>query len=229
MLFTPRHLAYPGFQVTSRCTWFVSHGVVTLGRKRKSWLAARSTSSPVLLNSLSLIHPQRKVKFATEFDALDVATPELKEKLIAVSRRLKELEKERSERRKVRKRTKTAAQTSAPAPPPGAESSMNVDESAVPSTAGELEDESVYRARELSELEALVDPELKADFGCSVTGLYDLVGESHFAFRWISADGDWTMLSHRDTQGCTSRFRSLYGLREEERVPRIQVVCCNLI
>jgi ubiquitin carboxyl-terminal hydrolase 14 len=88
----------------------------------------------------------RKVKFASEFDALDAATPELKEKLIPVSRRLKEIEKERSERRKVRKRTKTAAQTSAPAPPPAAESSMNVDKPASPSMAGELEDESVYRA-----------------------------------------------------------------------------------
>jgi hypothetical protein len=180
MLLTPKHLAYLAFQVTSHCTWFVSHGVVTSGRKRKSWLAGRpSISSPVLLNSLSLIRPQRKVKFASEFDALDAATPELKEKLIPVSRRLKEIEKERSERRKVRKRTKTAAQTSAPAPPPAAESGMNVDEPAAPSTAGDLEDESVYRARELSELEALVDPESKADFGCSVTGLYDLVGESH--------------------------------------------------
>lgn len=97
--------------------------------------------------------------------------------MIPVSRRLKEIEKERSERRKVRKRTKNA-----PAPPPAAaESSMNVDEPSAPSTTVELEDESVYRARELTELEALVDPELKADFGCSVTGLYDLVGECSIA------------------------------------------------
>ncbi|KAG9310870.1 hypothetical protein JVU11DRAFT_8725 [Chiua virens] len=122
----------------------------------------------------------RKVKFATEFDALDIATPELKDKLTPVSRRLKEIEKERSERRKVRKRTKNAAQASAPAPLSTEEASMNVDESAALPTAGDLEEESVYCARELSELEALVDPELKADFGCSVTGLYDLVGESHF-------------------------------------------------
>lgn len=107
---------------------------------------------------------------------MDIVTPELKDKLTPVSRRLKEIEKERFERRKVRKRTKNAPQGSAPA----AESSMNVDEPSAPSTAGELEDESVYRARELSELEALVDPESKADFGCSVTGLYELVGEFCF-------------------------------------------------
>jgi ubiquitin carboxyl-terminal hydrolase 14 len=55
----------------------------------------------------------RKVKFPTEFDALDLATDELKGKLLPVSRRLKEVEKERAERRKVRKRTKHVAASSA--------------------------------------------------------------------------------------------------------------------
>jgi hypothetical protein len=41
---------------------------------------------------------------------------------------------------------------------------------------GALEAESVYRARELAELEGLVDPGLKNDVGCSVSGLYELVG-----------------------------------------------------
>ena len=41
---------------------------------------------------------------------------------------------------------------------------------------GELEEESVYREKELTELETLISPELKDDVGCSVTGLYDLVG-----------------------------------------------------
>ena len=48
------------------------------------------------------------MKFPTEYDALDIATDELKEKLLPVSRKLKEFEKERAERRKVRKRTKAA-------------------------------------------------------------------------------------------------------------------------
>ena len=102
---------------------------------------------------------------------------------------------------------------------------MNVDEPAAPSTAGELESEDVYRARELSELEALVDPELKADFGCSMTGVYELVGESH----WALGNVVLMMLSHRDTQGCTGRFRPLYWLREEERVQETQTIwrCCN--
>lgn len=116
---------------------------------------------------------------------MDIVTPELKDKLTPVSRRLKEIEKERTERRKVRKRTKNAQPSSAPVPTPAPapavaqddSSSMNVDEPAAP-VPGDLEDESVYRTKELTELEALVDPELKADFGCSVTGLYELVGES---------------------------------------------------
>ncbi|KAG6334550.1 hypothetical protein ID866_4547 [Astraeus odoratus] len=117
----------------------------------------------------------RKVKFMTEFDALDVVTPELKEKLTPVSRRLKEIEKERSERRKIRKRTKVV-QNSTPVPTTS-DSAMNIDETQVVTVeaVGELEDEHVYRTRELVELEGLVDPSLKEDFGCSVTGLYDLV------------------------------------------------------
>ena len=42
----------------------------------------------------------------------------------------------------------------------------------------ELEEESVYREKELKELDALVHPDLKADVGCSVAGLYELVGPS---------------------------------------------------
>lgn len=121
---------------------------------------------------------------------MDIVTPELKDKLTPVSQRLKEIEKERAERRKVRKRTKNAPQASTPAPPPVEESSMNIDEPAVLSTV-ELEEESVYRTRELNMLEALVDPELKADFGCNLTGLYDLVGRSQSTSsgRWINVDG----------------------------------------
>jgi ubiquitin carboxyl-terminal hydrolase 14 len=34
----------------------------------------------------------------------------------------------------------------------------------------------VCREREARELEALVDPDLRADAGCGVSGVYDLVG-----------------------------------------------------
>lgn len=41
---------------------------------------------------------------------------------------------------------------------------------------GALEPESVYRRQELAELEALLPAEVRADVGCSPTGLYELVG-----------------------------------------------------
>jgi ubiquitin carboxyl-terminal hydrolase 14 len=153
---------------------------------------------------------QRKVKFPTEFDALDLATDELKEKLLPVSRKLKEVEKERAERRKVRKRTKNVAPSTATAATGstdvemtdgGARASGSTAPTAVETTTqistedagveegkgkdkagGELEEEGVYREKELKELETLISPELKSDVGCSVTGLYDLVGQSFCLF-----------------------------------------------
>ncbi|KAI6167703.1 hypothetical protein EDD17DRAFT_1534319 [Pisolithus thermaeus] len=150
----------------------------------------------------------RKVKFATEFDALDIVTPELAQKLTPVSRRLKEIEKERAERRKVRKRTKVA-QSSAPAPS-ASRSDMNVDEpQAAPTAApGELEEEDAYRSRELAELEGLVDPSLKEDFGCSVTGLYDLVGVScpfYFPCRFLSGTCP-AIVTHKGAQADAGHY-----------------------
>lgn len=134
------------------------------------------------------------MKFPLEFDALDLATDELKQKLLPVSRKLKEFEKERAERRKVRKRTKA---TSAAAPSTSTSSSAvpnAVDVEMGDSTAvtleassnqekvvvdgGELEEESVFRAREAEELEALVSEDVKNDLGASTSGLYDLVCRS---------------------------------------------------
>ncbi|KAG6869659.1 hypothetical protein C0992_002440, partial [Termitomyces sp. T32_za158] len=61
---------------------------------------------------------QRKVKFPLEFDALDLAADDLREKLLPASRKLKEIEKERTERRKVRKRTKNAPPPTSSTPAP---------------------------------------------------------------------------------------------------------------
>ncbi|KAF8154183.1 hypothetical protein B0H34DRAFT_677029 [Crassisporium funariophilum] len=141
----------------------------------------------------------RRVKFPLEFDALELATDELREKLLPASRKLKEIEKGRGERRKVRKRTKAAA--SAPA---GSSTSASATTTTAATAAlggdvemtdvsqaggegagaegegkkvegGELEDERVYREREARELRALVHEDVGSDVGCSVTGLYDLV------------------------------------------------------
>ena len=49
----------------------------------------------------------RRVAFPPELDVLDLCTDELRDKLTPVNKRLKEIEKDRAERRKVRKRTRT--------------------------------------------------------------------------------------------------------------------------
>ncbi|KDQ55955.1 hypothetical protein JAAARDRAFT_36745 [Jaapia argillacea MUCL 33604] len=138
----------------------------------------------------------RKVKFSTEFDALDLVTDDLKAKLAPVNRKLLDVEKERFERRKVRRRTKgvAAASTSKDGDVEMGDATSSAAPTAAPTTsteetkaegaedkgkgkleAGELEDESVYRERELKELNALVDEGLKNDVGCSTSGLYELV------------------------------------------------------
>ncbi|KAF8192747.1 cysteine proteinase [Mycena galopus ATCC 62051] len=141
----------------------------------------------------------RKVKFPSEYDAVDLCSEELKAQLLPVSRRLKAVEKEREERRKVRRRTKIAAaapSASTSGAGAGASGDVEMADAGAPAVAtsssamemegedkgkakeeagGALEAESVYRARELAELEGLVDPGLKDDVGCSVSGLYELV------------------------------------------------------
>ena len=116
-----------------------------------------------------------------------------------------EVEKERGERRKVRKRTKAAGGTSSSSTAAGgpagrsgdvemsdatttataaatatgskdAEMTTKEDKGKGPVLGGDLEDESIYRAKEAAEFEALVDSGLKNDLGCSTTGLYELVG-----------------------------------------------------
>ncbi|KAH9031899.1 hypothetical protein EDB85DRAFT_2238762 [Lactarius pseudohatsudake] len=109
----------------------------------------------------------RKVKFPSEFDALDIATDELRERMRPVASRRSEIEKARDERRKVRKRTR-AGVPAAQAPDadgPGPEEPVG----------GELRPEEWYREQEKAELEALVDPTIKGDIGASQTGVYDLV------------------------------------------------------
>ncbi|EIM84385.1 cysteine proteinase [Stereum hirsutum FP-91666 SS1] len=76
----------------------------------------------------------RKVKFPTEFDALDLATDELKTKLLPASRRLKEIEKERAERRKVRKRTKEAQEAQSKAAASASASASNAESATATTT-----------------------------------------------------------------------------------------------
>ena len=83
------------------------------------------------------------------------------------------------ERHKIRKRTKNKVSTSQTGTPPDSTSStegavMDVDKK--PEEGGDLEDETVYRKKELEELEGLISPDVKADIGASSTGLYELIG-----------------------------------------------------
>lgn len=133
---------------------------------------------------------QRKVKFPNEFDALEIVTDELRNKMQPVSRKRIEIEKARDERRKVRKRTRVAVPA---VQPPGSNTGSGSDANAVAASSGdvemnepaaeqpaegdELQPEEWYREREKTELEALIDPSVKADIGASQTALYDLVGE----------------------------------------------------
>lgn len=133
---------------------------------------------------------KRKVKFPFELDALDLVTPELKEKLLPLNTRLKEIEKERDERRKVRRKSKAKAKEAAEVAAvttqatPGASSSVATEADTpmegITSTepiAGVIEEESVARERELKILSALVDPSSAADVGSSPHGLYELCGQ----------------------------------------------------
>ena len=142
---------------------------------------------------------QRKVKFPNEFDALDIATDELREKMRPITSRRGEIEKARDERRKVRKRTRAAVPAAqAPSANVGSSTEANVE---VPSSGdvrmddgtnepgpeqsdgGELRPEEWYREKEKAELEALVDPSIKSDTGASQTGLYELAGELPLFFH----------------------------------------------
>lgn len=146
------------------------------GRKLKSWQVL------LIFIQVALTLFQRKVKFPVEYDALDLASDELKEKLLPVSRRLKEITNGRLERRKVRKRTKAPAAGPSVAESRGTLAAPVVSPSsdevvAQAETNVDLLPEPEYRVKEKAELEALVDEGIKADIGSSWTGLYELVGE----------------------------------------------------
>ncbi|TFY64553.1 hypothetical protein EVJ58_g2535 [Rhodofomes roseus] len=124
----------------------------------------------------------RKVKFPTDFDVVDLVTDELKQKMMPLVNKYREVEGERSERRSIRKKTalriakEQKAIASGSAPAEASSSSAPADADAEPVAMDiDLEDESVYRQREKAQLEALIHPDLQADIGCSLTGQYELI------------------------------------------------------
>ena len=151
---------------------------------------------------------QRKVRFPVELDALDLATDDLRAKLLPASRKLLEIEKERGERRKVRTKTKkpadpSASTSAAPAAPANPGATVDVEMAEASSTqvattsdtpsrenteakdkgkdeSGEeqTEDEFTIREKEVEEFSKLVEEGVSSDVGASSTGLYELVGRS---------------------------------------------------
>ena len=124
-------------------------------------------------------------------------TDELKEKLIPVRHRLRELEETRAERIEEARTTRG-----------GNGLLMNALEQLSMATRSETgrgtavitqgdiiravrEEHEVFQGevayRDRRELEGLVDQELRGDVGCSISGLYDLVGaflHSHLSFHF---------------------------------------------
>ncbi|GAA5945898.1 hypothetical protein JCM3775_003340 [Rhodotorula graminis] len=138
----------------------------------------------------------RKVKFPFELDATELVTDDLKKKLVPVGEKLKECDKDRRERAKARRKMKKASDAAVIAAPSAAQDpsadppeEMAVDPPAAGEgpAAGELPDEETKRHEELATLLSLVHPDLDADKGANVSGLYELVGiVSH---KGASADG----------------------------------------
>jgi len=127
--------------------------------------------------------------FPLEFDVLELVTDDLKGKLVPVRHRLKELEESCVERSRESRRTKggsalmTNILTQAIATAFGSETGCasraitQRDISQVIKEENELfVEEMAYRDRDRRELEELEDRELRSDVGCSISGLYDLVG-----------------------------------------------------
>lgn len=217
-------------------------------RRQKSWYACSSERTNPQTHRV-ILTDQRRVKFPFELDVLDLVTDELKQKLLPVNTKLKQFERDRAERRKIRKRTKqpradlaeatgvrvaaNADGQNSSAGPPDVQMADAAADPDVPSivednstpAGGALEEESVYREREKQELEALVSDDLKRDVGCSVTGLYELVGTSCLSLVYRLSFGilTWPFFGrfnrYRHAQRRRRRLGSLYRLRKEIGVP----------
>ena len=144
------------------------------------------------------------MKFPFTLDLLELCTDELRAKMTGVNRVLCDVDRARRERTKVRSKMKVAVEEKgkdgdvemevAPVEASGSSAPAATTTTAVTETGnettkeekkedtkqtvldGELEPEHVYRAREKASIEAAIDPSLKADVGCSVSGLFDLCG-----------------------------------------------------
>ncbi|QRW24540.1 ubiquitin carboxyl-terminal hydrolase [Rhizoctonia solani] len=112
----------------------------------------------------------RKVKFPFEFDALDLLTDELREKIQPATRKLLEIEGDRLERRRARRKLKNKAISLPEAHPQRlmlvrAEKIQNQSPWQSTTTSRDIEDEATAREREKAAIDAVIDPEVRGDTG----------------------------------------------------------------
>ncbi|EGX53976.1 hypothetical protein AOL_s00004g635 [Orbilia oligospora ATCC 24927] len=115
----------------------------------------------------------RKVTFPFHLDATDFCTDELKEKIIPVREKLRELHRNEEDRRKQRRKARTIF-VEPTAEERGAADKMDIDSEKAtgdptPSKAVSLEEEDWDTA-----LAPLLDDEISADVGANHSGLYEL-------------------------------------------------------
>ncbi|KAK6511982.1 deubiquitinating enzyme [Arthrobotrys musiformis] len=115
----------------------------------------------------------RKVTFPFQLDATDFCTDELKEKIIPVREKLRELHRNEEDRRKQKRKARTVF-IEPPAEEGGADDKMEVDSEkapsgTTPSKAATDEEEDWDTA-----LAPLLDDEISADIGANHSALYEL-------------------------------------------------------
>ena len=119
----------------------------------------------------------RKVTFPFELDATEFCTDELKEKLIPVRDKIRNLRKDAIDRQRAQKRIKSAKGTAATGPSRNAASESEV--------LREIDAQQDQASRALMETDApdwnkeisgIVDPEFAKDEGQNLTGMYELIG-----------------------------------------------------
>ncbi|KAJ1301480.1 hypothetical protein OPQ81_008737 [Rhizoctonia solani] len=135
----------------------------------------------------------RKVKFPFEFDALDLLTDELRAKIQPATRKLREIEGERLERRRARRKLKNKNAQPSEGGSAGAASGSTGENAEAEAMAvdgprpGDIEDEATAREREKAALDAVIDPEIRADTGAAVHALFELT--AIVTHKGASADG----------------------------------------
>ncbi|KAK9248674.1 hypothetical protein V1506DRAFT_528577 [Lipomyces tetrasporus] len=152
----------------------------------------------------------RKVTFPFELDVSELCDDELREKLINVRDKVRELRKAREDHVRAAKRARTIF------------ADEGASDGTSTGTGATVEKNEDQIAKLQAEVEAAVDPGLKADEGSSVTGLYELIGV--ISHQGKSADSGhyqcWTKQVPEETAaaaGTEARAVGTNGSKEEPK------------